>query len=151
MEIIVFCGLQASGKTSYYVQNFLNTHARVSLDLLNTRNKEKKYLDFYLSMQQKIVVDNTNPTKAIRKKYLDAALAKKYKTICYYFKSTVDESIARNNQRQGKSKVSEVAIKSTKKQFEIPGPIERFQEIWEISLQPDGTFKNQKLFTTYYV
>lgn len=151
MEIIVFCGLQASGKTTYYVNHFLNTHCRVSMDLLNTRKKEKKFLDFYLSSQQNIVVDNTNSTMRIREQYTSAAREKKYKTICYYFKSTVSESLERNQLRSGKAKVPDVAIKSTQKGFEVPVPVEDFDEIWEIKLQADGSYKKEKLFHKIFV
>lgn len=146
MEIIVFCGIQASGKTTYYVKHLLNSHCRVSMDLLNTRKKEKKFLDFYLSNQQDIVVDNTNPTQRVREEYTSVAREKKYRTICYYFKSTFSESVERNSMRSGKAKVPEVAIKSTKKIFEIPGPVEDFDEIWEVVLLPDGSYNKQKLF-----
>ena len=146
MEMIVFCGIQASGKTTYYVQNFLNTHIRISLDLLNTRFKEATIMDSCFSVWQRIVIDNTNPGADVRKAYTIKAREKKYKTICYYFKSTVDESIERNNKRIGKAKVEDVAIFSCKKDLEIPGPVEDFDEIWEICLQPDGSYKKTILF-----
>lgn len=45
MEGIIFIGIQASGKSSFYKEKFFNSHLRVSLDLLNTRNKENQILD----------------------------------------------------------------------------------------------------------
>lgn len=146
MEMIVFCGLQASGKTTFYVNNFLNTHVRISMDLLNTRNKEAKFLDLCLELQQRVVIDNTNKDAESRNLYTNKARQKKFRTLCYYFKSNVSKSIERNNNRVGKNKVEEVAIKSCFKGFEIPGPVEYFDEIWEIELQDDGTFHKQKLF-----
>ena len=42
MEAIVFIGLQASGKSSFYKERFFSTHVRISLDLLRTRNRERQ-------------------------------------------------------------------------------------------------------------
>jgi hypothetical protein len=40
MQAIIFTGIQATGKTSFYAQHFLKTHIRISLDMLHTRNVE---------------------------------------------------------------------------------------------------------------
>jgi len=45
MEGIIFIGIQASGKSTFYKERFFNTHVRISLDLLNTRNKENHFFD----------------------------------------------------------------------------------------------------------
>jgi len=42
MQIIIFIGIPASGKSSFYKELFFNSHIRISMDLLNTRNKEGK-------------------------------------------------------------------------------------------------------------
>ncbi|WP_229737216.1 hypothetical protein [Psychroflexus salis] len=39
---------------------------RISLDQLNTRNKEQVFINACFSVQQRFVVDNTNPTKEER-------------------------------------------------------------------------------------
>ncbi len=61
MEAVIFMGLQASGKSSFYKENFFNSHIRLSMDLLNTRNRERKFLELSIETQAKVVVDNTNP------------------------------------------------------------------------------------------
>lgn len=58
MEAIIFCGIQACGKTTFYLQNFFKTHLRISLDLFNTRRKENIFLvQTCLETQQRFVVD----------------------------------------------------------------------------------------------
>ena len=57
MEALIFMGLQASGKSSFYKENFFNSHIRLSMDLLNTRNREKRFLELSIQTQAKIVVD----------------------------------------------------------------------------------------------
>ena len=44
MEGVIFIGIQASGKSTFYIENFFDTHVRISMDLLNTRNKELQFL-----------------------------------------------------------------------------------------------------------
>ena len=38
MEAVILCGVQGSGKTTLYRDRFLDTHARISMDLLKTRS-----------------------------------------------------------------------------------------------------------------
>lgn len=40
MQALIFCGIQASGKSTFYCQRLLNSHVRISLDLLRTRHRE---------------------------------------------------------------------------------------------------------------
>jgi predicted kinase len=36
MEAVIFTGLQATGKSSFFKERFFSTHVRISLDLLRT-------------------------------------------------------------------------------------------------------------------
>ena len=45
MQAVIFIGIQATGKTTFYVQHFLNTHLRISLDVLRTRHREARFLE----------------------------------------------------------------------------------------------------------
>ncbi len=85
MEIILFMGIQASGKSTFYQEYFSNTHIRINLDMLKTRHREKILLNACLEAKQRFVVDNTNPTVADRKKYITLAKASGFKIIGYYF------------------------------------------------------------------
>ncbi|MEN3294973.1 MAG: hypothetical protein V7642_4226, partial [Burkholderiales bacterium] len=40
MEMLLFIGIQASGKSTFYKERFFDTHVRISMDLLRTRNRE---------------------------------------------------------------------------------------------------------------
>lgn len=40
MEAVVFCGIQGSGKTTFFLERFADTHVRVSLDALGGRAAE---------------------------------------------------------------------------------------------------------------
>ena len=72
MEAVIFTGLQGSGKSSFYKERFFSTHVRISLDLLRTRHRENRLLALCLETQQRFVIDNTNPARADRAKYITA-------------------------------------------------------------------------------
>jgi len=135
MEMILFCGIQATGKTTFFKEKFFKTHIRISLDLLNTRNKEWKFIDTCFAMQQRFVVDNTNPTKEDRLKYIAAAKARKFKVTGYFFRSQLDESIMRNSRREGKENIPEIGIRGTFKKLEIPTYDEGFDELYEVTIE----------------
>ena len=61
-EAIIFIGLQASGKSSFYHAKFSHSHMRLNLDMLRTRNREKILLEACLRAKQSFVIDNTNST-----------------------------------------------------------------------------------------
>jgi predicted kinase len=140
MEAIIFCGIQATGKTTFFKENFFKTHIRISLDQLNTRNKEQKFIDTCLSTQQPFVVDNTNPTKEDRAKYIAVSVANKFKIIGYYFQSKLNEALIRNNQRLGKENIPEIGIKGTFNKLEIPSFEEGFDELYYVEIE-NGNFK----------
>lgn len=135
MEIIIFCGIQATGKSTFFKEQFFKTHVRISMDLLHTRHKEQKFIETCLSLQQPFVVDNTNPSAADREKYITTAKAHKFKVIGYYFQSKLSDSIVRNSQRQGKDYVPEIGIKSTAAKLELPSFDEGFDELYYVEIQ----------------
>jgi hypothetical protein len=40
MEMVLFIGIQAAGKSSFYLERFFRTHVRVNLDMLKTHYRE---------------------------------------------------------------------------------------------------------------
>jgi predicted kinase len=135
MEAIIFCGIQATGKTTFFKEKFFKTHIRISLDQLNTRNKEQRFLDTCFATQQCFVVDNTNPTKAERARYISMAKANKFKVIGFYFQSLLDDALTRNNNRLGKENIPEIGIKGTFKRLEIPSLEEGFDELYFVDIE----------------
>ncbi|WP_291723325.1 AAA family ATPase [Bernardetia sp.] len=135
MEAIIFIGIQGSGKSTFYKEKYFNSHLRISLDLLNTRNKEAKLLDFCLEFQQRLVIDNTNPTKKERAKYIQKLKERKFKVVAIYFDTNLKIALARNELRIGKAKVAKVGILSTHKKMELPSFEEGFDEIYIFSAE----------------
>jgi predicted kinase len=137
MEAIIFCGIQASGKSTFYKKYFFRTHVRISMDLFNTRRKENIFIETCLATQQRFVVDNTNVTVKDRHRYIEKAKGNKFKVICYFFQSTVGEAIARNKSRTGKEFVPPDGIGGTFKKLQQPSYEEGIDEIYLVKLNED--------------
>ena len=134
MEAIIFCGIQASGKSTFYKKYFFPTHVRISLDMFRTRHRENKFLETCINTLQPFVVDNTNPTRADRQKYIQIAKDNRFKVTGYYFQSKINESLARNNCRTGKEKIPEIALRGTYNKLELPSPDEGFDTLYYVEL-----------------
>jgi len=134
MEIIIFCGIQASGKTTFFKDNFMNTHCRISLDLLKTRHREEAFINLCISTKMSFVVDNTNPSKSDRLKYISLAKSNNCKLIGYYFQSKIDDSLQRNSMREGIARIPDVGIKGTFRKLEIPSLREGFDELYYVEI-----------------
>ncbi len=138
MEIIIYCGLQGAGKSSYYKHHQVDSHLRLNFDMLRTRHREQLLLEAAIKSKTKLVIDNTNPTRQQRLRYIKPALAAHYKLICYWFCTPFEVAAARNELRSGKDKVPEVGLASVARQFEFPSFAEGYDEIYQI--QSDVNF-----------
>lgn len=130
MEMIIFIGIPACGKSSFYKELFFNSHIRISMDLLNTRNKEGKLVQYCFETQSKMVIDNTNVTAESRKKYIHLGQRNQYQIIGYYFESNVLDCLERNKNR--KEPINEIGIKAKYKELEKPLFTEGFDKIFSV-------------------
>lgn len=130
--MIIFTGIPASGKSSLYKELFFNSHIRISMDLLNTRNKEDKLLQYCFDTQSKMVIDNTNVSKENRKKYIQLAIRNKYSILSYYFESDIRDCLERNKNR--KDSINEIGIKAKYKELELPSLEEGFDQILKVKI-----------------
>ena len=140
MELIIFIGIQATGKSEFYKRNFYKTHIRLNLDMLRTRNREKILMEACLYAKQPLVIDNTNPTRKERRKYIAAAKKAKFTIKGYYFNSSIADSILRNEQRTGLEQLPVLALKATHKKLELPLIEEGFDELWYVKIGKNGDF-----------
>ena len=146
MEAVIFVGIQASGKSTFFKQRFFNTHVRINLDMLRTRTREAILLRACLEAKQRFVVDNTNPTPGDRARYIAPALAEGFRVVCYYFDSDVPGALKRNALRSGSARIPAVGIYGTRKKLEPPSSEEGFEQIYTVRLAPEGGFAVQQLF-----
>ena len=135
---ILFTGLQASGKTSFWQQYFPDL-AHVNLDTLHTRNKERFLLDECFASGASFVVDNTNPTRKDRERYISRAKENGYRVIGYYFQSSISACKERNSRRTGKALLPVSALAATHRTLELPGWDEGFDELYYVLID-DSSF-----------
>ena len=140
MQAIIFCGIQGSGKSTYYQKNFFHTHVRISLDLLRTRNRERHFLQCCIQTQQRFVVDNTNPSIAERQRYIQLVREARYEVIGYFFESEIKDALFRNSHRTGKQLVPEKGIYGTWHKLQVPTLAEGFDKLYRVRLLPDGSY-----------
>jgi predicted kinase len=140
MQEVIFVGIQAIGKSTFYLRRFFRTHVRINLDMLRTRHRERLMIQACLDAKQPFVVDNTNPTLADRERYIGAAKAADFKVIGYYFRSDVDAALARNSGRPEEEQVPEKAILGTYKRLGIPTMQEGFDQLFYVRTGEGGQF-----------
>ena len=140
MQLIIFTGVQASGKSSFYLLNLHHSHLRINLDMLKTRHRENLIFEACLASKAKCVIDNTNPTKADRARYIERAKAAGFEVIAYYFETDLTSTLERNSYRIGKANIPEVGVRATYKKLEMPTLEEGFTEIYVVKIIGNGEF-----------
>ena len=131
--MVLMIGIQGSGKSEFCRQHLSDKYIRVNLDTLKTRNNEKNLIQECFSDSLDFVIDNTNPTRAERKKYISEAKQNGYRVIGYFMQSRLQECIARNNLRDGKEKLPAKAIAATSNKLELPSYSEGFDELYFVA------------------
>ncbi len=140
VELIIFIGLQGSGKTTYYHRHFAATHVHVSKDLMknvrNRDNRQSEMIEDALKVRRPVVVDNTNTTPIARAPLIALARGHGARVIGYVFDVPVKVAVTRNRQREGKARVPDVAIYVAAKRFVPPTFEEGFDEIHIVAWEP---------------
>lgn len=140
MEAIIFSGIQASGKTSFYRERFFSTHVRLSLDMLRTRHRERLLFEACLAAKQPLVIDNTNPTVAERARYIVPARAARFRVVGYYFRADILSALRRNDARAGAGRIPDKGIYGTHRRSQLPTFDEGFDELRYMSLTEEAGF-----------
>lgn len=140
MQAVILVGIQASGKTAFFLERFSRTHIRINLDMLKTRHRERGLIRACLDLKQPFVVDNTNPTKEDRRGYIEQAKQAKFRVVGYYFQSMVDACIERDARRPEKQRVGERGIRGTHARLQVPAKDEGFDALYYVQIDADGNF-----------
>jgi predicted kinase len=143
-ECIIFIGLPASGKTTFYRQRFSATHTHISKDhwpnLTRKDARQAAMIQGALAAGQSVVVDNTNPAPSDRAPVIALARALGARVVGYYFTATTREAVGRNRGRQGRERVPDVAIFTKAKRLIPPRMGEGFDALYHVSIDGDNEF-----------
>lgn len=144
MEVVVFVGLQGSGKTTFYRHRFGATHVLVSKDLLrNNRRPQRRQMQLIeeaLRDGRPVVVDNTNPTVEDRAAIIELARRHEARVVGIHFDSPFEDCLERNAGRSGKAKVPTVALLCTRGRMQVPTMQEGFDRLDRVVLTRSGEF-----------
>lgn len=128
--MIVMIGIQGSGKSTFYHKYLADNYIRVNLDTLKTRHQEKLLISECIRDGKCFAIDNTNPTRADRQRYIPLAQYADYRIVGYFMESKLNACIERNNQRTGKEKIPVTAIAATSNKLQMPTYEEGFDELY---------------------
>ena len=144
MELILFMGLQATGKSSFYREMFFRTHVRINLDMLRTRHREKLLVDACFAGKTKFVLDNTNLMRDERARFVQPAKAAGFRVVGYFFESKVADALRRNATRPESERVPDMAIPGSSNKMQIPSMEEGFDELFFVRLADSNQFEVEK-------
>jgi predicted kinase len=143
-ECVIFIGVPASGKTTFYLQRFASTHAHISKDLwpssAHKESRQARELRAALGAGRSVVVDNTSPLPADRASIIRIAREFGARIVGYHFTATTREAVGRNRGREGRARVPDVAIFTTAKRMTPPNRSEGFDELYAVSIVAEGGF-----------
>ena len=128
--IAIMMGLQGSGKSTFYSRHLADEFVHVNLDTLKTRHQEKLLIEECMQNERNFAIDNTNPTRLDRERYIKPAREAGYRVIGYFLESKIKDCMQRNALREGKARVPEKAIAATSNKLEIPSYEEGFDELY---------------------
>ena len=135
-------GLQASGKTTFFERYLMDRGCvHINLDTLKTRNRETLEVTRCQESRLSYVIDNTNPTKEDRRRYIGPAKNQGYHIVGYFMQSKLGSCLERNNRRE--RQVPKKGILATFNKIEIPSLEEGFDELNFVWIE-DGEFKISK-------
>jgi len=145
VECVILIGLPASGKSTFFRERFAATHDHVSKDLLRNNRQPQRRQDQLIAASlasgRSVVVDNTNPSAAVRAPVI--ALARKHgaEVVGYFFATEAGDALRRNRARDGRERVPDVAIFTARKRLEPPTMTEGFDRLFSVRMnEADGTF-----------
>lgn len=145
MQAVIFIGIQGTGKSTFFKERFFDTHVRISLDLLRTRSRERRFLEACLQSGQKFVVDNTNASVEMRKRYILPAKAAHFEVVGYFFEAEITEALRRNRTRPEAQRIPVQGIFATYHRTQPPSYEEGFDKLYRVKIDPQNSFQVEEV------
>lgn len=128
--MVILMGIPGSGKSTFYRRFLEPDFVRVNLDTLKTRHQEELLIRECIANGRSYAIDNTNPQKADRARYIPAARAAGYHIIGYFMESKIADCMERNRRRSGKERIPDTAVACISNKLEMPSLSEGFDELY---------------------
>ncbi len=136
MQTVLLIGIPGSGKSTFYRERFSDSHIRINLDMLKTRQREMILVQACLDARQPFVVDNTNVNAAERARYIPLARQAGFEVIGYYFLSSLAEALERNSHRSGKGRIPDSGVRARYRKLQPPTLAEGFDRLYTVRIDP---------------
>ena len=136
MEAVILIGIQGTGKSTFCRERLFHTHVRINMDMLQSRHREMLLLSACLNAKQSFVIDNTNPTREERARYIAPARGAGFKVVGYYFESKVRDALLRNELRGPGHRVPDRGVLGTAGRLQPPARAEGFDALSYVRLAP---------------
>ncbi|MGY1805376.1 AAA family ATPase [Blastococcus sp. SYSU D00922] len=134
-------GLQGAGKSTWVARHLAGSHVVVSKDHWpNARRREarqRRVVAELLASGARVVVDNTNPAPEDRAPLVEAAREAGVPVRAVWVDTPADVCLARNDARDGRSRVPLVGVLATRARFVPPSVAEGFERV-EVVRGDDG-------------
>ena len=156
-ELVLFCGMPASGKSSYARKHFIpHGYTHINQDTLKSRDKCLKQTALALAAHRSVVVDNTNPAPDTRALYLQLAQQHHCPVRCFIFTAPLKLAQHLNLYRERASggaykRIPPIAYSTYAKKFVKPVVGEGFEEVMEVEFVPEfASEQARQLFEQHY-
>ncbi|XP_061197513.1 bifunctional polynucleotide phosphatase/kinase-like [Saccostrea echinata] len=154
-EVVVLVGFPACGK-SFFSKTYMipKGYVHVNRDTLGTWKKCVDMCAKSLREGQSVVIDNTNPDKETRQRYINCAKTAKVPCRCFLFTATITQ--ARHNERyremidKSHQPINDMIMNTFKSKLKIPELSEGFKEIVRVNFVPKfKDSENERLYKQY--
>ncbi len=149
-EVIVFVGYPASGKSHFARKHLISKgYVHASRDILGSWQKCVERCQAALRENKNVVIDNTNPDKESRRRYIK--VAQKMKVPCRCFLFLADKNQARHNERfremtdKSHQPINDMVMNMYRSKFSEPQLNEGFSEIVKVNFVPQFEDKGKKM------
>jgi len=139
--MVLFIGIQAAGKSTFYLERFFRSHVRINGDMLKTRRREGLLIRACLEGKTPFVVDKMNLQRADRAGYIGQGKAAGFKVSGYFFQSELAPALMRNARRDAPERVPEAALRSASSALQLPSKNEGFDQLVFVSMNGQGGFE----------
>ena len=140
VEAVILIGIQGSGKSTFYKEKFADTHLRINLDMLRTKNREKVLFEACLEAKIRFVVDKVNASREERARYIIEAKHFGFRVVGYYLRSDLKSALERNSKRAGKARIPDKGLFDSAKRLQIPSYDEGFDELKYVRIDDENQF-----------